>query len=115
MKKIIFSALCFLLSSCSDTVTLDMYKCTTDYNAMSCDKSCTSFDMTRTFKVNVERQQVLSNGSLQDNCKVFDKKNWSCGSNDRIAFTKYEMRNGKYYMIFDATRNGGSAIYSCGK
>ena len=96
MKKIIFIAFCFLLISCSDTVTLDMYKCTT---AMSCDKSCTSFDMTRTFKVNVERQQVLSNGILQDNCKVFDKENWSCGTSNRIAFTKYEMRNGKYYII----------------
>ena len=115
MKKLIFIAFCFLLTSCSDTITLDMYDCTTNYNAISCDNSCTSFDVTRTFKVNVERQQVLSNGKLQDNCKVFDKENWSCNASDRFRVIKYEMRNGKYYMIWDVTRAGGEAFYGCGK
>jgi len=119
MKKIIFSAICFLLISCSDTVTLDMYKCTTDFSAKSCDKSCSSFDMTRTFKVNVDRQQVISNGNLEDNCKVFDKKNWECNWSNSISFTRHVMRDGKYYSILEWIVQGtgtlGKGLYSCGK
>lgn len=116
MKKFIFFSMVFLLLSCTDSVEVETFKCDSYIAAIECE-NCKPYKNLpkRVFKVNVERQQVLSNGTLLNNCKVFDKKNWSCVESDFICYSDDRMRNGQYSNIRDCRRNGGSALYSCGK
>ncbi|MDC6484874.1 hypothetical protein PQZ09_02955, partial [Methylophilaceae bacterium] len=123
MKNIIFSFMCFLLISCSDNTLLDVYKCSTKSNAQLCaatgkPQGCLSNGKTANFIVNIDRSEVLINGNLQKNCKVVDKKNWSCEVIYPSSIFNQFMKNEKWFSIQDIrnnkNRNDDPGSYYCG-
>jgi len=75
--------------------------------------SCVKRDSTYRIRVNTDKNQVLVNGSMKKDCRVYDKKNWKCGRATGTANIISGMKEGHFYEIFKVYR-AESGSYSCG-
>ena len=71
----------------------------------------------RVFFTAYEGNKVYVSG-VNDNCKIFDEKNWSCTNEIvNLSFTEDKMTNGIYssYHTYDKRRPFLKDSFSCGK
>lgn len=104
-----------------------LYSCKTYSSALVCDSSCSKMESTASFKVNVEKNLIITNvfdaGKLTSsyrlrNCSVVNNNNWQCEftDGDRQSFISAhdEVHDG----IYSFTQNGSDQIvrmFRCGR
>lgn len=103
------------------------YSCNTYSSALVCDSSCSKMDRTTSFKVNVEKNLIITNdfeyGKLVfsyrvKNCSVVNNNNWQCestvGDSQTFISEHHEVHDGIYLF----TQNGSNAnfrMFQCAK
>jgi hypothetical protein len=108
---------------------LDLYACEDSLSANSCNSSCRrSGDVQLEFKIDMKQNIVFftaykgglqGNSGSYDNCKIIDKQNWICKTDDEMGGTlEQKMINGVYtssVVIFPRNRSKLYTSYSCAK
>lgn len=96
---------------------LQLYKCSNEYEAISCSTCKLERSAKFDFKINTEKSTIIVqafdgkdmvNSYALEQCKITDKKNWECGkgsTQDKYSTTKDKqgMNNGIYYSIYEST------------
>lgn len=129
MKHLLNSAIFILLPAVAYAENGDyqLYDCKTYSSALACDSSCSKFDNTVSFKVNVDKDLVIANnfeaGKLTssyrlNNCSVVNNNNWECkttysGSKTYIT-TLYEMHD-EIYSYVQSGSEENLKMFRCGR
>ncbi len=94
MKSIVVLAVILLTSASIFSKQLDLYFCEKIEDGANCSRSCSKSHLSETrpkvdFDINYKDRMVLSkfyskgildSSSVQENCKIFNDKNWDCST-----------------------------------